>query len=59
MGVPSYASHRRDASYRLFIRGEKAPELAVKSRREGDHRRDQQQGRLQLDSADRALRAPP
>lgn len=46
-GVPSYASHRRDASYRLFIRGEKVPEVRsrVVPRANSD---DHQQGKRQL-----------
>ncbi len=34
-GVPSYASQRLDASYRLFIRGETIPESRSKSSRKG------------------------
>ncbi len=46
-GVPSYASQRLDASYRLFIRGETAPEShsKVSKRPAGEGR---QQGKLQL-----------
>jgi hypothetical protein len=58
-GVPSYASHRRDASYRLFIRGEKAPDARSRVFAAKATTGDQQQGRLQVRSADRALRAPP
>lgn len=46
-GVPSYASHRRDASYRLFIRGEKAPDARSRVAPRATTG-DQQQGRLQL-----------
>jgi soluble lytic murein transglycosylase-like protein len=46
-GMPSYASQRMDASYRLFIRGEKASSVRTKaSRKEASE--SYQQGKLQL-----------
>jgi len=49
-GVPSYASQRLDASYRLFIRGDSVPEPRSKPvpRPTADHARAREGGRQQL-----------
>lgn len=47
-GMPSYASQRLDASYQLFIRGEKVPKVVRTTASRKEASESYQQGKLQL-----------